>query len=207
MTALPNRKYTLEEYFELDRDSEEKYEYWDGNVWTMSGASLAHNTIVLNVGAELRSHLRERGCRVFPSDMRVEVPAYPPYRYPDVSALCGKPTIKTVGGLELLTNPQLIVEVLSDSTEAFDRGDKFSFYKSIPSFCEYLLVSQKRAHVSQFVKQSEGAWLNTEFNNLENTVEIKFAECRLLMSEIYRDVTFEPQLEIVERNDEPTDFV
>ena len=197
MTAEPKHKYTLEEYLALDRDSEEKFEYWDGNVWTMSGASEKHNIIVLNVAAELRTQFRGRGCRAYPSDMRVEVPAYPPYRYPDVSALCGNSAIKTMNGLELLTNPQLIIEVLSDSTEGFDRGDKFTYYKSIPSFSEYLLISQKRPHVSQFIKQSENVWTNIDYNDLEATVELSFTDCRLALGEIYRDVAFEPQLEIV----------
>lgn len=204
MTAQPKHKYTLEEYFALERDSEEKFEYWEGNVWTMSGASETHNIIVLSVASELRTQFRGRGCRAYPSDMRVEVPACPPYRYPDVSALCGNSIIKTVSGLELLTNPQLIVEVLSDSTEGFDRGDKFTYYKSIPSFREYLLISQKRAHVSQFIKQSENVWTNIEYNDLGASAELSFTDCQLLLSEIYRDVVFEPQLEIVGRNNEPT---
>src|SRR4028119_42999 len=172
MIAQPKQKYTLEEYLELDEKSEEKFEYWDGNVWTMSGASLAHNTIVLNFGSELRTGLHPLGCRAFPSDMRIFVPDYPPYRYPDVTALCGRPEIKKTGNLELLTNPQLIVEVLSDSTEGFDRGDKFSYYKSIESFTEYLLVAQHRPHVSQFIKQGDNFWNHTEYNDLEEAVSL-----------------------------------
>lgn len=206
MLAQPTQKYTLEEYFALERDSEEKFEYWDGNVWTMSGASIAHNTIVKNLIRRLDERLEPHGCRVFPSDTRIYVPKYPPYRYPDVAALCGNLEVKTVSGLEMLVNPQLIVEVLSDSTEGFDRGDKFSLYKSIPSFCEYLLISQRRPHVSQFVKQSENVWINEEFNSLEEIVRLKFVSSNLKLSEIYRDVAFELQLEIVGRsNNESTD--
>lgn len=205
MIAQLEHRYTLEEYLKLDRESEEKIEYWDGNIWTMSGASIAHNRIVRNIVRRLDERLSTRGCEVFPSDTRIYVPAYPPYRYPDASAVCGKLEIKTVGSQEMLANPQLIVEVLSDSTEGFDRGDKFSYYKSIKSFCEYWLVSQRRAHVSQFVKQSENVWTNIEYTGLETAIKINFINDKLDLNEIYRDVTFEPQLEIAGRKDEPTD--
>lgn len=192
MSAQLKHKYTLEEYFALERDSEEKFEYWDGNIWTLGGASESHNTIVLNIAAELRASFRGKNCRAYPSDMRVKVPKYPPYRYPDVTALCGKSEIEKIGNLELLTNPQLIVEVLSDSTEGFDRGDKFGYYKSIPSFSEYLLVAQRRAHVSHFFKQNEHFWTHREFNDLEDVIQLRFADdCKLFLHEIYRDVEFE----------------
>jgi Uma2 family endonuclease len=110
-----------------------------------------------------------------------------------LTALCGKPEIETLGGLELLVNPQLIVEVLSDSTEAFDRGDKFSRYKSIESFTEYLLIAQHRPHVSQFVKHGDGFWMNLEYNDLSETVELKSVPCRLALNSIYRDVSFGEQ--------------
>ena len=185
--------YSLEEYFELEKSTDEKFEFWDGNVWSMSGASFRHNRIVQNLNVEVELQIREKGCQSFPSDMRIKVPDYPPYRYPDLTALCGKPEIETLGGLELLVNPQLIVEVLSDSTEAFDRGDKFSRYKSIESFTEYLLIAQHRPHVSQFVKHGDGFWMNLEYNDLSETVELKSVPCRLALDSIYRDVSFGEQ--------------
>jgi Uma2 family endonuclease len=191
MSSQPSHKYTLEEYFALELASEEKYEFWNGEVFCMSGASLAHNQIAMNIGAEARTQLRERGCQVFPADLRVKVPTYPPYRYPDLTALCGAPEIQRIGGLDVLVNPALIVEVLSKSTEAFDRGDKFTYYKSIASFSEYLLVAQHRPHVSQFVRQENGVWTFMEFNNLADTVRCASVPCTLALSEIYRDVTFE----------------
>ena len=182
--------YSLEEYFELEKSTNEKFEFWNGNVWSMSGASFRHNRIVQNLNVEVELQLREKGCQSFPSDMRIKVPNYPPYRYPDLTALCGRPEIETLGGLELLVNPQLIVEVLSDSTEAFDRGDKFSRYKSIESFTEYLLIAQHRPHVSQFVKHGDGFWMNLEYNDLSETVELKSVPCRLSLTSIYRDISF-----------------
>jgi len=182
--------YSLEEYIELEKTSEEKFEFWNGNVWSMSGASYNHNRIVQNLNFEMELSLREKDCESFPSDMRIKVPAYSPYRYPDLTALCGKPEIENLKGLDLLVNPQLIVEVLSDSTEAFDRGDKFSHYKSIPSFNEYILVAQHRPHVSQFVKHGDGFWMNLEFNDLGDFVKLKSVPCELALTEIYRNISF-----------------
>lgn len=201
MSTQPRHTYTLEEYFALELASEEKYEFWDGNVWCMSGASIAHNSIVLNIGGELRQQLRETGCLAFPSDVRVKVPAYAPYRYPDLTALCDKPIIERVGGLELLTNPALIVEVLSDSTAAFDRGDKFTYYKSIESFTEYLIVAQHRPHVTRLLRGEHGVWSHVEYNDLAEAVQCSSVPCRLELSEIYRDVAFEPIVQLPPERD------
>lgn len=191
MSLQPKHRYTLEEYFALELASEEKYEFWAGEVFCMSGASLAHNRIARNLGTALDMQLSARGCEVFPADMRIKVPSYPPYRYPDLTALCGQPEIERVSGLDVLVNPALIVEVLSPSTEAFDRGDKFTYYKSIASFSEYLLIAQHRPHVSQFVKQEDGVWTFREFNEMTDTVQCASVPCVLSLSEVYRDVTFE----------------
>ncbi|HZH33754.1 MAG TPA: Uma2 family endonuclease [Pyrinomonadaceae bacterium] len=190
---LPQEKiqhYTLEEYLELDHASEEKLEFWDGNVFTLAGASVNHNQIQVNLISSLRSKLRGIGCRVFPSDMRVKVPEYPPYRYPDLSALCGEAEFESLGRQELLVNPSLIVEILSDSTAEFDRSYKFTYYKSIPSFTEYVLIAQDRAHVSQFVKQGENEWLMREFNRLAAKIYLSSLDCELQLTEIYEDVVF-----------------
>ncbi len=188
-TQLQHRS-TLEEYFALELASEEKYEFWDGDVFCMSGASLAHNQVTRNLGTQMDTQLRSHGCQSFPSDLRVKVPAYPPYRYPDLTALCAQPVIENVNGLDLLVNPALIIEVLSPSTEAFDRGDKFTYYKSIESFSEYLLVAQHRPHVAQFVRGEGGMWSFREFNDLGDTVRCSSVPCALALGEIYRDVDF-----------------
>jgi Uma2 family endonuclease len=182
--------YTLESYCELEKSTNEKFEFWNGKVWSVSCANFTHNVIVRNLNVEIDLQLREKGCQSFPSDMRIKVPDYLPYRYPDLTALCGKAEIENLHGLDLLVNPQLIVEVLSKSTEAFDRGDKFSYYKSIPSFTEYILVAQHRPHVSQFIKHGDGFWMNLEFNDLSDTVELKSVPCKLELKSIYRDVSF-----------------
>ena len=189
---LPQEKlnYTLDDYIELEKTSGDKFEYYDGNVWSMSGASLEHDQIQGNAYFNLRSNLQGRNCRIFLSDMRVKVPAYPPYRYPDLSALCGTTEIEKFKGLDVLTNPQFIVEILSDSTEAFDRGDKFTYYKSIASFSEYLLVAQHRPHVTQYVRQADNSWSYREVNALDDQIHIASLDCELILSELYRDMVF-----------------
>jgi Uma2 family endonuclease len=191
MAANPERRYTLEEYLELDRTSEERLEYWNGEIFCMSGGSEWHYEIEGNVFAFLKSHLRERGCRVFTGNVRVKVPSAPPYRYADVSALCGEAKFEEIGGVDALVNPQLIVEVLSPSTEAYDRGDKFTHYKSIPTLREYLLVAQHRPHVTRLYKQDDGAWIHTEVNDLESTLTLTSLGCDLPLTEIYAGVGFD----------------
>jgi len=192
MAANPERRYTLEEYLELDRTSEERLEFWDGEVFCMSGVSDEHDAIEGNIYAFLRSQLSERGCRVFLANMRIKVPSAPPYRYADLSVVCGKFELEELGGVDALVNPQLIIEVLSPSTEAYDRGEKFSHYKSIPTLREYLLVAQHRPHVTRLFKDDDGKWIHSEVGDLESFVRLQSLDCELPMSEIYRDVAFDP---------------
>jgi Uma2 family endonuclease len=190
MSAVSKQKCTLEEYLELDRNSDERLEYWDGEIFSMSGVSPEHDQIEGNLHYSLRSRVADSNCRVFLANMRIKVPSLPPYRYGDMSALCGQPRFEPMGGVEVLTNPTLIIEVLSRSTEAYDRGDKFTNYKSIPSLIEYLLVAQLRPHVTQFVKQSDNSWLQREFNSLYEVVKLVSLECELPLKEIYQGVVF-----------------
>jgi Uma2 family endonuclease len=183
-------KYTLEQYLELDHNSEEKLEFWDGYVFTLAGASTNHNRIQSNLTFALRLKLSGRTCEVFPSDMRIKVPDYLPYRYADLTALCGQTEIETLGKQELLLNPQLIVEILSDSTADFDQSDKFTYYKSIGSFTEYILIARNRPKVTQYIKQSDNSWLQHEFTNIDDTFHLASIDCQLNLSEIYENVDF-----------------
>lgn len=192
MTAQPKLSYTLEEYLELDRNSDARLEYWHGEIFDMSGVSEQHADIEVNLVAHLNPRLRAKGCRIFPANIRIKVPSMPPYRYGDTSALCGKAKFEKIGGVDVLTNPQLIIEVLSYSTEAYDRGDKFSNYKSIPSFTEYLLIAQLRPHVSHFVKQPDGSWNQREYNELDAVVKLVSLNCELALRDIYANVSFVP---------------
>ncbi|HSK71033.1 MAG TPA: Uma2 family endonuclease, partial [Pyrinomonadaceae bacterium] len=139
MTALPKKKFTLEEYLELDYNAEGRFEYFDGEIVEMSGGSPEHSLLGNRIGRLLGNQLDTKGCLVYSSDVKIKVPAMPPYRYADVSALCGQPIYENLGKQRLLVNPVLIVEVLSPSTEKYDRDLKFKAYKSIESLREYLL--------------------------------------------------------------------
>ena len=202
MTAVPEKKYTLEEYFEIEKSSEERYEYFDGNIWSMAGASPNHERIVSNSIFHLRTILNKT-CSVFGSNLKVKVPDFTPYRYPDLSVYCGEGKFEKMCGMDVLTNPQMIIEVLSDSTEAFDRGDKFAYYKSIESFVEYLLISTKRPFVSQFYKNENGEWVNRDVVGLDSAFYSPTFDVEILLSEIYLDVEFpvdeETNLFLVER--------
>ena len=190
MSAHLKRKYTLEEYFALELSANERYEFWHGEVFCMSGVSATHALIETNLITLLNTNLRGRGCRVFPANMRIKVPSLPPYRYADLAVLCGQPIFETIGGVDVLINPTLIVEVLSESTEAYDRGDKFTHYKSIPSFREYLLVAQHRPHLTQYVRQEDDSWRYVEVNEISARLHLPSVDCGLALSEVYQDVTF-----------------
>ncbi len=192
MVANPARRYTLDEYLELDRTSEERFEFWNGEVFCMSGVSPEHDQIESNLNFHLRTRLAGCDCRVFLATMRLKVPSAPPYRYADLSALCGVQKVEEIGGVSALTNPALIVEVLSQSTEAYDRGDKFTHYQSIASFGEYLLVAQHRPHITQLVRRADGSWIYNDFNDLEAVVKLSSLNCELTMREVYQNVSFAP---------------
>lgn len=197
MGAQPKTRYTLDEYFELEKSAEARYEYWDGEVFDMSGVSPNHSLIESNLNLSLRLALRGRNCLVFPANARIKVPNVPPYRYADMSVACGKPIYENIGGIEALLNPILIIEVLSPSTEAYDRGDKFTYYKSIPSLKEYLLIAQHRPHITQYVKQDDDSWSYCEVNELSAVLKLPSIECELALAEVYQDVEFPPQHELM----------
>jgi Uma2 family endonuclease len=188
MTTKRNRSYTLDEYLALERDSEVKYEYWDGEILAMSRGTLAHDQITGNVFDVLREQLRGRDCRVFTNNMQIKVPAALPYRYADGSVVCGIVEVERLNGSDMLLNPVLLCEVLSPTTEAFDRGDKFTFYKSIPSFREYLLVAQHRTHVTHYFKESDGGWRYEEANEPAKAIHLRSIECTLVLSALYAGV-------------------
>ncbi len=190
MSTQPKHRYTLEEYLALERESEIKYEYWDGEIFAMSGGTLLHDQIMGNGYDLLRSELRERDCRVFTNNMQIKVPAAPPYRYADGSVVCGKVEVERFNGADLLINPILIIEVLSPSTEAYDRGDKFTYYKSIPSFREYLLIAQHRPHITHYVKGETDKWDYEEANDLSGKFYLSTIDCMLALSEVYAGVEF-----------------
>ena len=162
----------------------------------MAGGSPEHSRISLNVGASLRIKLRGSDCEAFNSDMRIKVPTALPYRYPDLSVACGEPVFEYLQGQSMLVNPVLLIEVLSPSTTAYDLGEKFTAYQSIPTFREYLLIAQTRPHVIRHLYQAPGQWLRTEVSGLENAVPLESLGLTLPLAEIYERVQFhlEPPL-------------
>ncbi len=191
MTAVPKEKITLEEYFELDNNSEGRFEYFDGEVFEM-GVHPNHMRLERKLGKMLDEEIEKRGCLVTSSALRVYVPAAPPYRYPDTTALCGEPKFVDINGLPCLTNPTLIVEILSPSTEGYDRGGKFAEYKSIESFLEYLLISQDKKFITLFTKHNEKFWFQSEYFAGE-TLKLESLECELNVDEIYQGINFESE--------------
>lgn len=190
MAAHLERRYTLEEYLELDRAAEERFEFWEGEVFCMSGVSQEHAEIEINLTVALRTRLSGSKCRVFPANMRIKVPTAPPYRYADLSALCGEARFETIGGVDALVNPALLVEVLSPSTESYDRGEKFARYKSIPALREYLLVAQDRPFITQLFKRDDDEWVYRDFDAPGSIVKLESLGCELSSDEIYQNVAF-----------------
>ena len=190
MSALPKRKYTIEEYVELIKTTEEKIEYFDGELFSMAGGKFEHSAIASNVQFALSQRFVKRLCRVFSGDLALKVPAAPPFRFPDVSVVCGEPMVENLYGIDLLVNPILIVEVLSDSTADYDLGKKFLAYQSIESFREYLAIAQKHVHVIQHSKQENGLWVRRDFIGLDSEVHLESLNVALSLREIYENVQF-----------------
>lgn len=196
MSAQPQVKtyLTPEEYLEIERQAEYKSEYWNGEIFAMAGASERHVLIVTNVVAELRTQLKGRPCKVYSTDMRVNVDATGLYTYPDIVALCGKSEFDE-GEMETLLNPTVIIEVLSPSTEAYDRGMKFEHYRTLTSLADYLLISQQAPKIEHFVRQSDERWILSESSGPDDTIEIASIQCSLPLPEVYDKVEFPPREE------------
>ena len=179
--------FTPEEYLALERQSAERREYLAGQVFAMGGASERHNLVVTNVVRELGQQLKQRPCRVYASDMRVKVAASGLYTYPDVVVACGEARFDDEQR-DTLLNPTVIIEVLSPSTEAYDRGEKFEHYRKIESMAEYILIAQERCHVEQFIRRPDGHWLLAEWDGREAAFPLPSINCSLALAEIYDKV-------------------
>ena len=188
IAAHKTRPYlTPQAYLAQERDAETKSEYYAGQVYAMSGASEAHNLIVWNVGGELRSRLKKRPCKGYPSDMRVKVSPTGLYTYPDVTVVCGKPEFDDKRK-DTLLNPTVIIEVLSESTEAYDRGKKFAHYRTLESLAEYLLIAQDAVAIDDYVRQLGGGWMLTAYRGLKAVAMIDAIDCELPLAEVYDKV-------------------
>ena len=189
MSTLAAQTYlTPAEYLDMERKAVTKSEYLSGQIVAMSGASNAHNIITMNTANQLYNQLVDEDCLVYASDMRVRVHVPVSYVYPDVTVVCGEPRFED-DVFDTLLNPTVVIEVLSPSTAAYDRREKFTRYQQIASLKEYILISQSRAHVGHHLRQ-ENQWHATEFHKLEDVVPVTSIECELLLGHIYRRVTF-----------------
>jgi Uma2 family endonuclease len=184
----------VSEYLAAERASATKHELWAGEVFAMAGASYAHNMIVTNLARELSLALRDRPCDVLPSDMKVFVPSKAGFVYPDLSVVCGQPQFHDEER-DVLLNPTLVVEVLSDGTERFDRGDKFAGYRSVPSVRQVVFVSQHERRVDIYTRDAGGRWLFDEVTG-EGLVALEAVGCELPLAELY--------LEVLDRGEPPT---
>ena len=178
--------YTPEEYLALERKATLKSEYLNGEILAMSGASLAHTRITLDIATELNNQLRGGTCEVITNDMRVKTGPKGAYFYPDIVVFCGEPQVED-NVFDTLLNPILVVEGLSPSTEAFDRGEKFRHYQELASLREYLLVSQDRVRVEHY-RLTKTQWVQTEFRGHEDVLSLTSIGCELPVRDIYRRV-------------------
>jgi Uma2 family endonuclease len=178
-------------YLEIERAAEFKSEFFDGEMFAMAGGTPEHSLIGTNIAGEFRLKLKGRSCVAYNADLRIKVDATGLLTYPDLSIICG-PLQFAEGTNDTVVNPSVLVEVISDSTEAYDRGRKFVHYRQIPTLKEYLLVSQKEPRIEQFVRQPGGQWVLTEANGLNPTLEIPSLGIRIALSEVFANVKFAP---------------
>ena len=179
--------YTPEEYLELEEKSEFRNEYIDGKIKPMTGGTPNHNDIAGNFYTFLKLALRGKGYKVFMTDLRLWIPQYNVYTYPDIMVIKGKPVLQDNRN-DTVINPLLIVEVLSKSTKNYDQGDKFDYYRSIPEFAEYILVDQYRYYVKQFAKANDGRWWLSEYQDKDDSLSLASLDFEIKLSDIYEEI-------------------
>ena len=187
---MSTRRLSPQEYLALERKAEFKSEYLRGEIFAMAGASPEHSVITVNVTVTLGTQLRDSPCTAYSSDMKVRS-SQEHYAYPDVTVVCGEAQFAGEER-EVLLNPTLIVEVLSPSTEAWDRGGKFERYRARESLQEYLLVAQDRAHLERYDRQPRGEWLLSVVDSLDGTLSLPSIGCQLELARVYHMVTLPP---------------
>jgi Uma2 family endonuclease len=191
MSTVPHRRLTAAEYLAHERQAPTRSEFHNGELFAMAGASYAHTVITDNLVTALGNALRDSGCRTLSRDMRVKVNATGLYTYPDLIIVCGSPELEDHHG-DTLFNPRVLVEVLSDSTELYDRTVKFQQYQAIPSFMEYLLVSQTHAVVERFTRNENASWERTEILGAEASVTLDSVPATVRLADIYEGVPLHP---------------
>ena len=188
--ALEKKHYSFEEYLVLEETADDKHEYQDGEIVQMTGGTTDHNKIALNFASNLKFALKRKQYDIFIGDVKLWIPTYRQGTYPDVMLIKGE-SLYYGSGKTTVINPSLIVEVLSKSTQNYDQGDKFFYYRSIPQFEEYILVSQDQYYVMQFNKTQEGKWLLSEYMGVNSTLSLNSAEFQISFPELYENVIFD----------------
>jgi len=193
VSQAARRLFSVEEYVALEEAAEYKSEYFRGEIFAMAGGLPEHNLICLNVGAELRHQLAAGPCRVYGGDQRVKVSETGLYTYPDVTVVCEEPLVDEIDR-SALVNPVLIVEVLSEGTEAYDRGDKFGYYRELLTLQEYVMVGSDQWRVERYTRQAPGAdWLMSECSDIEGTLALPSIGCLLELRGVYAKVELPPR--------------
>jgi Uma2 family endonuclease len=188
MAANPRTTYTVEEYLAFERQSDTKHEYFAGEIVAMAGASYEHSLIVMSTGVSLYNQLRGRPCATLPSDQRLRISPIGPLTYPDIMVVCGQPQF-TDERPDTVTNPTVIVEVLSPSTESDDRGRKFKHYRTIESLQEYVLIAQDEYRIEHYVRAENGWWRFTEAVGPGASIQLDSIGCTLALADVYERVT------------------
>ena len=187
----PVKKYfTVQEYLELEDAAEYKSEYYKGEIFAMAGGSINHNQIIMNVGTQLNQGHPRHKCRSFATDLKLWIEEVDFFPYPDIMIICDKPQFYP-GRTDIILNPHIIIEVLSRSTEAYDRGKKFQFYRSIPSFQEYILIDQYSVHIDQFYIDSTGKWSLRDYNDIKDGLKFSKIDFEIPLEKVYELVDFE----------------
>jgi Uma2 family endonuclease len=190
MAAPLKLAYSVEAYLAIERAGPQKHEFYQGEIFALAGGSPTHNLILSNVVTSLNTQLRRRDCVVYPSDMRVKIPATGLYTYPDSSVVCGTPLFDDAER-DTLLNPITIIEILSPSTEEYDRGRKFQNYQTIATLREYILIAQDTYHIERYSKQPNGTWSLIVYEGRQTICPLPAIACTLDLDDIYNKVTLE----------------
>ncbi len=181
--------YTLQEYFALEKVGDARYEYWDGEIFCMSGGSRQHYRLSSNIHLRLGQRVEVKGCETYTGEMPIKTPKLPPYRYPDASVVCGESQFESINGIDALLNPLLIVEVLSPTTETADRQEKRMAYQAIESLQEYLLIAQDKVEVTCYGRNGD-LWFREIFTELSAQISLASINETITVAEIYRGIKF-----------------
>ena len=186
-----DKTYTLAEYFAMEKASTDKIEYIDGNVINMPGGTARHNEIALKIGAALLYALeeKEKEYKVYNSDMKIQIPAYNYFVYPDAVVISEQPEFYN-NRQDIITNPLLIVEVLSPATQKYDRGGKFIAYRTLPSFKEYVIISQDKPLVTDLFRKDVHTWEDMDIEGMDQILHLRSIDCKLPLARIYKGIDF-----------------